>query len=103
MRALRGQDRDLVTRDLLVVRDDRQALDLGLRDEHAVEEICMVPRELPSRDCVLGCHGERREARQRQRSEKIAGSPEPALCTLDLDLPGRYRAHEDVVGWICEI
>lgn len=54
-RGLRFNDLDIVKAHSLIVSHDSQTLLLGLSDEHPIERVFMMRRQLLDRQRVFGC------------------------------------------------
>lgn len=74
------------------MRHDRQAFDLSLRDQHAVEGIAMMWRQRRQPLCVLECYRKRLKAADLHAERKRDLEAEPAQSDLDRRLPGRRQA-----------
>ena len=77
------------------MRHDRQAFDLRLRDQHAIEGIAMMGRERGQPLCMLDCYRERFKAADLHAERKGILKAEFAQTDLDCRLPRRGQADID--------
>jgi hypothetical protein len=77
------------------VRHDRQALYLGLRDQHAIEGIAMMRRQRRQPFCMLERYRERLKAADLHAESERDLEAELAKADLYRCLPGRGQAYVD--------
>ncbi len=97
-RSSEGQQLDVVAGEPAVDADQGTVLGTGLRDQHAVERICVMRGQLPCCEGVRHGDGQRVEAGGIDGLEQVAGHLEPAGSRFDGDLPCRGGRDKNLVA-----
>jgi hypothetical protein len=83
-----GKEGDVVGGETAIARDNRQALELGLGDQHPVEGVPVVERQVACGEGVFEADLQRRELLFFELCAKVVRRLQPSCFPFDRSLPG---------------